>query len=274
MGRCFVRNPNFAAIYPPGHRMHDAARRHAELVRLYVGCNRWHANAQAVYDALTGTTKRECRYTVRIGRNPTRSLCKMDVGWLSAITLEVEVKNRLSIASAVAATLLLGSVILTPLAHTRRSPDAPYHPIHRVSTSRPISKRSEYARHQGRRRNAQARMDGLCRHDAAVDAGGEPVWETCMRRRCIYAPATGAQLQGLHRRRLRSSAASMQRRGARPQRSGANVASFTLFNGDTRDWVQKNALYSTSALDTLNKRFYEFGTARCASANQEFPNKR
>jgi hypothetical protein len=201
----------------------------------------------------------------------------MDVGWLPAITLEVEVKNRLSIASAVAATLLLGSVILTPLTHTSAAaPDAPYHPIPPgfdfPADQQTLLNMRDHQDVAGMRKHAWMVFAGMTQ---PVDAGGEPVWETWYAPEDVFtAPATGAQLQGLHRTRLRFEVLhQLQRRGARPQALGANLASFTLFNGDTRDWVQKNALYSTSALDTLNNGFTSSGTPVAQREIKEFPNK-
>jgi len=184
-------------------------------------------------------------------------------------------RSALTSGAFAAALLLLTVTFAVRPAHTdAAAPDAPYHAIPPgfdfPADEKTLLDMRDRQDVSGMRRHSWMVFAGMTQ---PVDASGEPVWETWFPpEQTFVASSSGARPQGLHGTRLRFEVLhQLHHRGARPQALGAELASFTLFNGDTRDWVQKNALYSTQALDALNAHFDSSKTPVAQREVKEFP---
>jgi hypothetical protein len=110
---------------------------------------------------------------------------------------------------------------------------------------------------------------GLTQLARPDEANSEAVWETWYQGPDIFAPA-GPSPQGAKKRRVFTPLKQSQVAGAGPQAAGQSVASFTLFNQETKDHVRSNRYQMAQTMDDLNAG-WPAGTAPKNRKIKDFP---
>lgn len=101
------------------------------------------------------------------------------------------------------------------------------------------------------RRHGWMVFAGLTQHARPDEANSEAIWETWYPGGDVFAPA-GPIPQGARKRRVFTPLRQSQAAGAGPQAAGQSVASFTLFNQETRDHIRSNRYQMAQTMDDLN----------------------
>ncbi len=105
------------------------------------------------------------------------------------------------------------------------------------------------------RRHAWMVFAGVTQPAQPNQPDSEAIWETWYRGDQVFA--AGPQLQGPHQllRRFTAPRQFRQKGHATPQDAGLSLASFTLFNQETKDHIRKHNYHLAATLEALNASF-------------------
>lgn len=119
------------------------------------------------------------------------------------------------------------------------------------------------------RRHGWAVFAGLTQPARPNEADSEAIWETWYQSPDVFGPA-GPSLQSAKKKRVFTPLRQSQIVGAAPQATGQSVASFTLFNQETKDHIRSNQYQMAQTKDDLNKN-WPTGTAPKDRKIKDFP---
>jgi len=119
------------------------------------------------------------------------------------------------------------------------------------------------------RRHGWMVFAGLTQPARPNEANSEAVWETWYQSGDVFA-SDGASPQAVKKRRVFTPLRQSQVAGAGPQAAGQSIASFTLFNQETKDHIRTNRYQMAQTMDELNAE-WSAGTAAKDRKIKDFP---